>query len=218
MLIFNDRFASSLVLFSTSCLSVTPSLAETVNGRDWLTVDSWKYQHVDLWLNRVLGESKRKVLSLSPDGTVMQVNEIGGAVFQETVRADGWTTRPLPPVPSGVGIYEYAFLTFPLDIGKTWDVVSYRYSQAAPLLIRISWTCGVEGNEDVVVPAGSFKSVRVRCDGWWVDRGWIGKEVQTLWFAPAVRGVVLNRYAEHTSGGKVWNKWESSLLEFRPGK
>ena len=125
---------------------------------------------------------------------------------------------PLPPVPNGAGTYEYAFLTFPLDIGKTWDVVSYRYSQVAPFLIRISWTCGVEGNEDVVVPAGSFKSVRVRCDGWWVDRGWIGKEVQTLWFAPAVRGVVRSRYAEHTSGGKVWKKWESSLLEFRPGK
>ena len=87
-------------------------------------------------------------------------------------------------------------LAWPLEVGKSWSAV-YQFRDNLRNLrfnrIETAWRVAVE--EDVTVPAGTFKALRL--EGGNISNAW------TLWYAPAVRLVVKEiheRKASHTWG------------------
>lgn len=75
-------------------------------------------------------------------------------------------------------------LDFPLEVGKKWDF-SYRNLDLRATFQR--WN-RVEGWEEVKVPAGTFKALKIRSDGRRLDTGYQFTEI--YWYGPAVKGLV----------------------------
>ena len=176
--------------------------------------DSWKYQHVDLWKGDVIGTSTRTVKKAGPTGGVVAVVDVDGARFDEVIQGDGTIIRPMPPVPTGIGLFEYSYLKFPLVKGGEWSTTSFGFNSLSAIVYRVDWTCKVEDEERVSTPAGQFDTFRVQCTGFWHDRTWMGNEDQTLWYAPAARWIIKNRYLQRTSSMRIWHQWESTLVKF----
>lgn len=180
--------------------------------------DSWEYQCVDLWRGNVIGTSSRTVKSTSPTGGVVAVAETDGTRYDELIQIDGAIVRPMPPVPLGKGMFEYSYLKFPLLTGREWKTNSFRFYDRSAVIIPTEWVCKVEDEERVSTPAGEFDTFRVKCDGLWHDRGWMGQEQQILWYAPAARWIVRNRYLSRTSDMRKWDQLEWTLIKFDTGK
>jgi hypothetical protein len=203
---------ANLLVFSFESRAATSADLELKEG------DFWKYQHVDLWTGNVTGTSTRTVRKAGVEGGVAVVVDIAREKYDEEIQRDGSIVRPMPPVPIGKGTFAYSYLKFPLSRGNEWKTTSFRFWALSAVMVRIDWKCKVEDEERVSTPAGQFDTIRVQCNGWWHDRGWSGPEDQTLWYAPATRWIVKNRYVERKSGGGVFSQWESILLQFDPGK
>lgn len=126
---------------------------------------------------------------------VMQMARLGGSAFDPKTHAvfanldaDGKTTTVFDP-PLG---YQW-----PLQVGKAW---TSKHTMTMPatgrgVTLEVNWK--VEAQEDVTVPAGTFKAFKV------VTNNNFG-EVETRWVAPAT-GVVLakrlvSRPASHPQG------------------
>ncbi len=98
----------------------------------------------------------------------------------------------------------WRWVTFPMTVGATWTV---KYHEDRPLDRQsddIERACVVEGEESLVVPAGTFRAFRVVCrntrnDSW----------VTTIWYAPQVKQMIREESA--VIGGKRIRE----LLTFR---
>jgi hypothetical protein len=75
-------------------------------------------------------------------------------------------------------------LDFPLEVGKKWNF-SYRNLNLGATFQR--WN-RVEGWEEVRVPAGPFRALKIHSDGRRFDTGYQFAEI--YWYAPAVKGLV----------------------------
>ena len=105
-------------------------------------------------------------------------------------------------------------LQFPLQVGN-----KHRFE-------KLPWqdgnghstdTCEVKGKENVTVPAGSFDTVRIECEGLWTrvfDGTFSGREIQNLWYSPAIKRFVKTQYTNYRSSGGVFDKTETQLVEF----
>jgi hypothetical protein len=80
-----------------------------------------------------------------------------------------------------------AEIRWPLEPGKTWEFSVLREDPKARRTADLVYRCRVDGEESLVVPAGTFSTLPVRCveqrSGWFYER----------WWAPAVRHWVRER-------------------------
>jgi hypothetical protein len=74
----------------------------------------------------------------------------------------------------------------------------------------------VEGWEDVRVPAGSFRVLKVVHTGRYsaTDGGnhWSGAIHETYWYAPEAKRVVRMEYRDTTGSGSTWDHWRDELV------
>jgi hypothetical protein len=107
-------------------------------------------------------------------------------------------------VDDGVVEIERGMLQFPLSVGRAYTAVwSMRRPRAGSFHARHERNVKVIGWENVEVPAGRFRALRIEAQGLWhrLDRGTSDWASNTVWYAPQVRRWVKSLYED--ANGKV---------------
>ena len=219
----NKRFFLTFIL-----LTSLPALADSINQPDVKAGDKWTYRitrekgdtgwtqtREDLWVNRVSSSaiyisSKASGSSLAPKDSFATrdwgiVRQLGGA---EVV-----TMRPF---------------SFPLTVGKSWDVKFTDPHPANHVSEQWSVRYKVLGNEQVEVPAGKFNAMKVEAEGIWSGEGKPSLSVtQTITRdasgTPSAANVVKNIPAGQMYSGRVYKafwyvpeikRWVKSVEEY----
>ena len=112
------------------------------------------------------------------------------------------------------------WLSFPLEAGKSWS------SAGKDLWVSPQGYHGndditykVVGVEDVTVPAGTFKAVRVHGQGWWnITQGpkVSGQAVIDIWYSPDVRNIVRVEYTHVRTFNT--GRWAFELTAYKLSK
>lgn len=152
----------------------SPSVGDVLVYKDrFLTVDCQR------WEVTALDEDGYR-LSQCEDKTAYIDNDTG-RVFK-IVSDDGYKlVRFKPGLPT---------LSFPMEVGKTWNDTYEGYTNADGAQWQGDTTCEVEAKETVTVAAGEFEAYRVACTDNWSAPPFSGESNSTTWYAPAVGGVV----------------------------
>jgi hypothetical protein len=95
---------------------------------------------------------------------------------------------------SGGKLQEFLWYTWPLTVGKTWETRWFH-----PTVGEAPWTAKVRGWEDITVPAGTFRALRIELENSCyynsVDAG-MCRQTDVVWYSPLVkRHVRLERRA-----------------------
>jgi hypothetical protein len=209
------------LLFGLAIASTVSShtIGQTQVDKPQLAVgDRWTFRTVDLQKNEEIQSYEYRVTSISGDDIGLTRTTLGSATASEigktsAAKANGatWTfatARMLEGKP--------LTFAFPLDAGKTWEW-EYKYSptDGEP---PGTWSAKakVEGWEEVRVPAGTFKTLKVVHEGRW-SRPYggysiSGTSIETFWYAPEVKWFAKREYYVRRSGGIVDTNIRSELV------
>jgi len=157
--------------------------------------DEWKYQ-----ITERRGEQ-----------FVMQGSRKGAPDTSELLMTDG-----LNLLKNGTATYtpEMRRFDWPLSVGKKWPT-KYTYPRSDGGEGTNDFVCTAVAWEDVQVPGGKFKSLRIDCGGLWSARGgkytddstrernFSGKSELTYWYAPDARYFVKMRNVSYLSNGRL---------------
>ncbi len=180
--------------------------------------DRWKYRRTDYPTNlpRITTYEVR-VTFLGPD-EILTVDTGGSGKENDSHWTSEWSAISLGG--SGV-VYDQParFLKFPLKVGAThettFEVVARRGGTARP---KFEQTVKVVGWEDVVVPAGKFRALKVEAKGTFqrLDARFGGWARLEFWYVPDVKRWVKYTYEDGTRGPSTPSTKDGhELVEFR---
>lgn len=179
--------------------------------------ESWTYRRIDLWKNAESDRFRQDILGGVGDRLTVLWTIVAaadekrrGSVTHEYL--DGTTLSFFDPKMED----RHIPLQFPLHPGKRWTF-HYKYSPAVGGSLRVEQAATVAGWEDVRVPAGTFRALKVVHVGryWATDHSfdWSGDIRETYWYAPAAKRVVRMEYRDTTGSGSQWDHWRDELVE-----
>jgi len=103
--------------------------------------------------------------------------------------------------------------SFPMTVGKTWSHVNESIDpRCGPSVSEL--TAKVVGWEDVTVPAGKFRAMRVDSDGKWTSRCGTGKLVFKYWYAPQVKWTVRSESIVYADG-RIFSNVARELTSYK---
>jgi hypothetical protein len=165
--------------------------------------DRWVFRNVDLWKNEETSQFEQKVTAADGDNIDLEATTIAskvnanvGTVFKRKADRSTWTFANRSVVEG-----KYVTFAFPLEVGKTWD---FQYSaQLRDRKVAHQVSAKVEAWEDVQVPAGKFKALKVvHSDTYQVrttdGRTWSERLTETFWYAPEVKRFVKREFIDRT--------------------
>ena len=178
----------------------------------------WTYRRVDLWRNQET-ERFRQELAFEEGGHWMVRWTILNS--DDAQRRGSITGELFDPASHGFADSrisgDHAPLRFPLNTGKSWKFDYVVRSNGKE--VKVAQTAVVRGWEEVRVPAGTFRALRVEHDGRYraSESGfsWSGKIRETYWFAPSVGRVVMREYRDTKGDGGPWDQWRDELVAIR---
>jgi len=123
------------------------------------------------------------------------------------VPGDGVTRRFDPPIK----VYAY-----PLEPGKSWQA-RYRTTRDDGKVFDNDRSTTVAGWEDVTVPAGTFKALKVSALTYYrrTDGGGAGKIIVNYWYAPEVKRAVKVEDVNIANSGVVQQDLTSELISYK---
>lgn len=208
----SNRPTSSQTTRSSSDGRATSPVLELKVGQQWT------YRRVDLWRNQET-ERFRQELVFAEAGRWMVRWTILNS--DDAQRRGSITGELFDPASHGFADGKISGnhfpLRFPLNPGKSW---SFDYAVHGNTRdVKIKQTAVVRGWEQVRVPAGSFRALRVEHEGLYsaTEAGfsWNGKIRETYWYAPEVGRVVMREYRDTKGDGGPWDQWRDELVAMR---
>lgn len=168
---------------------VLPAIAqEPVQRPDVKVGDRWGYRLLDLSNGTQIGSSEMIVASVGSD--VIQVVAHRGSNSEEVDATFTTDWNQVNAVNGAVFVPHTGIFRFPLRVGSTYaaDYEVLRPRQGA-FRSRIRLNVTVVGWEDVVVPAGRFRALKVEGIGTFErqDMQRSGSMRQIFWYAPEVK-------------------------------
>ncbi len=180
----------------------------------------WAFRRVDLWRNEVVERFEQELRLKEGERWTVQwrITETGdpqrrGSITGEYM--DGNSLAFFDPKATG----RHIPLSFPLSVGKKWSF-NYIYNPQAGRQLKIEQSATVAGWENVKVPAGSFRALKVVHEAIYhaFDAGlgsWTGRIQETYWYAPDARRVVKMEYRDTKGDGTTWDHWRDELVEMK---
>ena len=176
--------------------------------------DTWTYSR----LGRVSNQSGR---------STTRVTFINERVIQTLTGKDAdetWTTEWNAVSARNGNVYmpERGMLRFPLRVGDSYTVV---YETKAPRSgtgaahVKHERTAKVVGWEEVEVPAGKFRALKIEISGsfYRIDAGFSGTARDVIWYVPSVKRWVKQTYEDsNPRGGYFWSGEE--LVSYKVAK
>jgi uncharacterized caspase-like protein len=194
--------SSPVVMRSMAPTSIVPRVGDT-----------WRY----LYTERDYGNKKeiktRRTVESVTDKEV-RIRAGGGNLF--VYNLDGNLTR-LEFKSGEVRTWEPFFPRFshPLEPGKTW---TQKYVVRRPdREVENDATVTVVGWEDVTVPAGTFKALKIATVTWYrrKDNNFRGQYAADVWFVPEVKRWVKAEAVDRGSNGVIYQDWTEELISLK---
>lgn len=210
-----------IVLFAAllPTVSVFAQPVPSVEKPDLKVGDRWVFRTVDLWKNEEAAKFEYKVTSTNGDNIELERTKIdaatGSLVGRPAKRKADRSTWTF--VNSMMTEGKYVTFAFPLEVGKTWE---FEYSTKTTSGDSVSQkrTAKVESWEDVVVPAGQFKALKVVHSGHYTRStamsSWSGVVSEVFWYAPNVKRFVKREYRDTIGSGQTWEHVSDELIEY----
>lgn len=193
---------------------VSQALAQEAVEKPELKIgDRWVVRATDLRKNEDIDRAEFKITGLAGDNidvsrTVLSSRfaETVGRTMQRKADRATWTF-------ANASILEgkYVAFAFPLKVGNKWDY-EYRMRNREGGPTTYTMNANVEAAEEVVVPAGTFKALKVVHSGVWNSGKWTGTLTETLWYSPQTRWWVKRELTTRTALG-VDEQTRSELME-----
>lgn len=163
--------------------------------------DRWIYRRMNYAAKAGRGDYELRVTFAGPKAIIAVVTGRGGKPDIDTT----WTADWNSVVATNGDTYapDTATFRFPLRVGEAWpSVFELTRPNAYGFKMRFERTARATGWEDVQVPAGPFRALRVEIDGPWkrLDVNASGRARSTLWYAPQVKRWVKYVYEDAASG------------------
>lgn len=103
-------------------------------------------------------------------------------------------------------------VSFPLSIGKKWEH-SNTHSHQSCGNTTSNLKNEVVGWEDVTVPAGTFRALRIDSSGYWRNNCGSDRSVYKFWYAPKVKWLVKSEAVIY-AGGRIYDATIRELKSF----
>ena len=210
------RKAFSVIFVAFSCLGSSQA-ADSVDRPDLRVGDVWKYRSLDGFTNEVKVETTFRIVELTASEVTTQLELKGRPTQGQMIFDRQWNL-----LDDGASKFEpfRPEFKFPMSIGSTWKQQAQKtvFSSGATYLYFTE--AKIAGNEKVVVPAGSFDTLRIeteiesRSTG---SDGTVTKFLSTAWYSREVNRFV--RLDIRTiANGRVRDKFIMELTEYWPSK
>jgi hypothetical protein len=176
--------------------------------------DFWRYERTDLFTRNKTGRPNARVTFTSKDA-ITTVQMVSGKEVDTIFTADWNVVND-----AAAGVYEpfAAIFRFPLKAGDSyrsrWEVTRRR--QGA-FRAKVDATFKVLGWEQVSVPAGSFRALKIEGRGTYqrIDTFASGQNHWIIWYAPEVRRWVKWTYEDTDSRGQAYQRYTDELIEYK---
>jgi hypothetical protein len=181
--------------------------------------DRWTYWVVDYWTNMLQYVLQIEVTHVAGDAIVGLIRT------GETAPTDAaWTSSWNATVDERGDVFtpHEALLRFPMSVGLTystaWNADFHKGMVTSSYSARHQRTVTVKGWENVVVPAGEFRALRIEAEGPY-DRSdqaaFSGTATDIFWYAPEVNRWVKRTYVNYAVGRR-WRQDGYELLRYEP--
>ena len=177
--------------------------------------DSWTYRRMDYWTNKQTGRLHETV-TFANDKVIVAVGQRG----DKEKEVDATYTAEWNFVSSPTGRVfdpDQGLFRFPMHPGDTHEA---KYDMKDPtegsFEVRFERHVKVVRWEEVTVPAGKFRALRVESEGPFqrIDAPVTGTAKETAWYAPEAKRFVKWTFENATPKGKnLW--WGIELLEYK---
>lgn len=215
MRFFQAAIGAALLGFALAATTVTAQ--DKVDKPALLSGEHWTFRRTDLWKNEEIERFRQDLLGGVGDSwtvlwTILSSKDARRRDSVTYEFADAATLAFYDPKAEG----RHVPLQFPLYPGKRWSF-QYDYHPQASLDLAIRQSAVVEGWENVTVPAGTFRALRVVHSGDYFAAipgySWTGQIYETYWYAPDAKRVVKMEYRDTGSQGTTWDQWRDELVE-----
>ena len=202
----------------TGFVEVLPAASPAVVlGAAPVAGDTWVYETTDEWRPADRRRVRHTVVA-TDNGAVDEVLAVESQLGERRMR---FTDRP-QFIEYGMGdIALHEFMPYLGSFAALRTGESWTHIPGMPLMNSIvSWDLNgvARGLEDVTVPAGTFRALKVELRAWRSAQG--RRDVapltarMSLWYAPEVKRVVLIEYASWDRRGMPWDRERTELVSF----
>jgi hypothetical protein len=175
--------------------------------------DVWTYRDVNYWTGVVTGTAQRTI-SLATGDVVLERVKIGASSSE---RDEHWTSEWNAVSVGGGRNFSphWSVFRFPLLVSAKHQAAFEMTSRQGYWKYQAEMT--VVGWEDVEVPAGKFRALKVEQNGTYQrqDVNYNGRFKRTFWYVPHVKRWVKFLYEDTTGRGAAYAKNGAELVEFK---
>jgi hypothetical protein len=205
---------TGLSILLSFCLARAPVAQEIVEPPDVRIGDQWFTTWIDYWTNRPSYTATREVVNVTGTAIQVIVKPATGGEFDE-IYTSQWNQ-----VTSPISVFEphSGLLQFPLYVGKAYSVdYVVTFGKNRELRSRHQRTAKVLGWEEVAVPAGKFRALKVEIEGTWASlesasRHGFAKD--TIWWVPAIKRWAKRTYEDRSYSGQVGSRTGEELMDY----
>jgi hypothetical protein len=113
-------------------------------------------------------------------------------------------------------------LAFPLEVGKSWEY-AYASRNTTGGETTVTMKAKVEAWEEIRIPAGTFKALRVVHEGQWATRNHFGEGVSsvildTYWYVPELKRTARHDYFVRGGGRAVYSNTRTDIISAEVAK
>jgi hypothetical protein len=189
-----------------------------VSRPDLKAGDRWTYNQIDNWKKAVDYSFERVVTEVLPTEMKTTRTRKDNQSVSHEIYKDAWTPREIEGFSGRVRyLDDYAVLTFPLQPGKKYDVQSRIENQSTGVTSVLDGKAEVIGWEDVTVPAGKFKALKIVVEGGYtrLDGNLLrGRYTSTAWYSSSVKNNVRFDHTDNDFAGRPYNKYTLELTQY----
>jgi hypothetical protein len=177
--------------------------------------DRWLYHRTDYRANKSAGAREERV-SYANDAVIHAVVVFFGK-DQETDATYTSSWNNVSSADGGVFSPDSGLLRFPLRAGDTYPAnYENRRPRRGTFHVTHQRTAKAVAWEEVVVPAGRFRALKVEVEGSYkrLDSGLTGRTRIVVWYVPAIKRWAKLTYEESNSRGPG-ERWADELIDFK---
>lgn len=176
--------------------------------------DSWSYRRTDYTQN-LPTITFRETVTFANERVIEVIDRRADKDKEvDSTYTSEWNAVSSPN--SGIFVPDQGLLRFPLRPGDTHDAsYSVRFPRQGAYEVTHQRRVRVMGWEEVKVPAGAFRALRVESEGTWyrVDLGISGGAKEVMWYSPQVKRYVKWTFDNWTPRGRS-QSWAWELVDY----
>ena len=174
--------------------------------------DRWTYRHTDYWTNVTQSTYEHRITLVEPS-VILGVLTAKGREGE----SDAAWTSDLNTMATGGGLVitpHTGFFRFPLKVGASHETTYETANRTSPVRSKYVVTMKVVGWEEITVPAGKFRALKIEGNGNFtrLDQNFGGWARFGFWYVPEVKRWV--KYTYEDGSNRPYAKDGHELVEF----